>query len=75
MLLCQAVHRSAEPNSIVLVIDKPERAKRIAAMPKACYLTPHYEPHASMLVRLSSVDRKALLDLLNHAWFFVTSGH
>jgi len=54
-------------------IDGARRAKLLAADPTVYYLTPHYAPHASVLVRVSRISRAALAALLEEAMGFVTS--
>jgi hypothetical protein len=73
LLACPALHESAEPNSLVVRIDKDLRAEFIAAEPSVYYVTDHYERYPMVLVRLSSIDRSALRDLLETAWQFATS--
>src|SRR3954462_4153069 len=63
MFACIAVHRSAEPDSLVIRIDRDQRDELIAADPDVYYLTDHYEDGA-VLVRLKRVHRDALRDLL-----------
>ena len=75
MFACLAVHRSAEPDTLVVRIDFDQRQELIAADPKTYYLTDHYVNYPAMLVRLTRVHRDALRDLLLMAWRFVsTSG-
>jgi hypothetical protein len=73
ILTCQAVHRSAEPNSLVVQIGPEERAKLLARDPSIYYVTDHYLPHASILVRLDNIDRKSLESLLKIAWQYVSA--
>src|SRR5262245_35926107 len=73
LLACPALHKSAEPNSLVVRIDVNLRAEFIAAEPSVYYVTGHYEPYPMVLVRLSTIDRGALRDLLEMAWQFATS--
>ena len=73
LLACPALHESAEPNSLVVRIDVDQRAEMIAAEPSVYYVTDHYERYPMVLVRLSSIDRGALRDLLEIAWQFATS--
>jgi hypothetical protein len=73
MLTCPALHKSAEPNSLMVCIGFEERAALLAADPSRYYVTDHYVRYPSMLVRLSEIDRKSLRDLLRTSWEFVTS--
>ena len=67
LLACQATHKSAEPNSIVVKIPIDQREELIAAEPDVYYLTEHYVNYPSVLVRLSKINRDALRDLLGMA--------
>ena len=73
LLTCPAIHRSAEPNTIVVRIDFDQRAELIAADPDVYYLTDHYVNYATVLVRLSRINRDALRDLLRMSWQFANS--
>ena len=73
LLACPALHRSAEPNTLVVRIDFDQRAELIAADPDVYYVTDHYVNYPSVLVRLSRIDRSSLKDLLGMAWRFVSS--
>jgi hypothetical protein len=71
LLACQAIHKSAEPNSLMVCIGRNRRAELLAQSSKWCYLTPHYEPYDAILVRLSRASRKSLRELLSEALEFV----
>ena len=73
MLACPAIHRSAEPNTMVVRMGFDERATLIAADPGAYYVTEHYVNYPSVLVRLSRIHRDAVRDLLGMSSRFVTS--
>jgi hypothetical protein len=73
LLACPAINRSAEPGSLMVRIDLPQRTELLAAEPDVYYLTPHYEPYSSVLVRLERISRESLRNLLGLAWVFVTS--
>jgi hypothetical protein len=73
LLTCPAIHQSAEPNSLAVRIDVDQRAELIAAEPSVYYVTEHYMNYPTLLVRLSSIDRNALRQLLEKAWRFVSS--
>lgn len=68
LLACQAIHKSAEPNSIVVKIPVDQRAELIATDPDIYYVTDHYVNYPSVLVRLSRIHRDSLRDLLGMAW-------
>ena len=71
MFACIAVHKSAEPDSLVVRIDFDRRAELIAEAPGVYYVTDHYVNYPAVLVRLSCVHPDALRDLLSGAWRFV----
>lgn len=73
LLACPAINKSAEPGSIVVRIDFDQREELIAGDPDTYYLTDHYRPYPSVLVRLSKIRADALQDLLGMAWKFVTT--
>jgi hypothetical protein len=72
LLACVPAHRSAEPDSLVVLVDFDDRAELLAADPDVYYVTEHYVAHASVLVRLSRIDPDVLRDLLGMAYKFVT---
>jgi hypothetical protein len=73
LMACLAIHKSAEPGSLVVRIDFDQREALIAEDPNTYYLTDHYVNYPSVLVRLSRIDADALRDLLGAAWRFVTA--
>ncbi|HSC29226.1 MAG TPA: MmcQ/YjbR family DNA-binding protein [Vicinamibacterales bacterium] len=74
MFACKAIHKSAEPDTLVVRMDVDERDELIAADPRTYYLKEHYVDYACVLVRLSRVDREALRGLLLMGWGFVSRG-
>ena len=74
MFACVAIHRSAEPGSLVVCIDFDQRDELVAAEPSVYYLTEHYVDYPVVLVRFSRVHRDALRDLLGMAYRFVSAG-
>ena len=73
LLTCQAMNRSAEPNTLAVRLDVQRRAELIEAEPRVYYVTDHYVNYPTILVRLDEIDRSSLEDLLGMAWRFVTS--
>jgi hypothetical protein len=73
MFACLAVHRSAEPNSLVIRMDFDQRNDLIAAEPKTYYLTDHYVDYPCVLVRLARVRQDALRDLVLTGWRFMSA--
>jgi len=72
LLACIPAHRSAEPGSLVVCVDFHDRAELLAEAPDTYYVTDHYIPYESVLVRLSQIDPNALRDLLGMSYKFVT---
>jgi len=73
MMACQAIHKSAEPNTLVVCMPIADRDELIAADPDTYYLKPHYEDGPCILVRLSKIPPDALRDLLRMGWEFARS--
>ena len=71
MLACQAVHRSAERDSLVVKIGLEDRARLLTAEPDKFYLTPHYVPYPSLLVRVPKMSRSGMRSILQLARRFV----
>jgi hypothetical protein len=74
LLTCPAIHKSAEPNSLMVRIDFDRREALIADAPGTFYVTDHYLPYPAVLVRLSQVSPDVLRDLLRSACRFVSAG-
>jgi hypothetical protein len=74
LLACKAVHRSAEPETLMVRVAAADRDRLIAAAPDIYYLTPHYRLHSSVLVRLKVINPKALQSLFELACEYVASG-
>jgi hypothetical protein len=73
LLACLAVHKSVEPESLVVRIDFEQRAGLLEEAPETYYLTDHYRNYPAVLVRLSRIPIDQLRDLLGASWRFVTS--
>ena len=61
---CMATHKSAEPNTLVVRMDFPQRDAPIEEDPPTYYLKEHYSGYPCVLVRLSRVRPDALRDLV-----------
>jgi hypothetical protein len=72
-LACVPTNKSAEADSIVVRIDPEQRAELIREHPEVYYITDHYAPHPSVLVRLSRIARGDLRELLRDAHRFILS--
>lgn len=70
MFACMAVHRSAEPNTLAVRVDFPDRDELIESDPSVFYLTDHYVNYPCVLVRLGRIETDALRDLLAMGWRF-----
>lgn len=73
MFVCMATHKSAEPNTLVVMMDFADRDALIADDPDIYYLKEHYVNYPCVLVRLSRVHQDALHDLVVGAHRFVRS--
>jgi hypothetical protein len=60
-----AMHRSAEPDTLVVRVALDEREWLFEDAPDIYYITDYYRPYPLVLVRLARVDRGALHDLLS----------
>jgi hypothetical protein len=67
-----AIHKSAEPNSLIVRVDDATRDEMIAEQPELYYCAPHYENYSCVLVRLSRIGRDQLEDLLRLSHRFTT---
>jgi hypothetical protein len=74
LMACHAIHKSAEPGSIVVRVSADERSRLISRDPETYYITDHYEHSAVVLVRLSSISRTELRRLLSVSWQYVYEG-
>jgi len=72
LLACIPVNKSAEANSVAVRIDLEHRAELLRQQPDIYYITDHYAPHATVLVRLSKISRADLKELLHDACRFVS---
>ena len=64
MFACITSHKSAEPNTLAVVIGFDRREELIAEQPDIYYLKEHYVGYPCVLVRLSRVHPDALRDLV-----------
>jgi hypothetical protein len=71
LLVCEAIHKSAEPDSIVVRVSPQLRDRLMAAHPEALYLPDHYAKHSAVVARLARLDRESLRDILGTAWLFM----
>src|SRR6058998_2413620 len=74
MFVCMAVHKSAEPDTLVVRMDFAQRDALVEEDPDTYYLKDHYVGYPCVLVRLSKVHPDSLRDLLGGAYRFVNAG-
>lgn len=67
-----ALHKSAEPNSLIVYVDTAMRDEMIAEQPDVYYTAAHYENYSCVLARLSQLGRDQLEDLLRMSHRYVT---
>jgi hypothetical protein len=77
LVVCPAIHKSAEPNSIMVSLSTEKRSSLLKADPGVYYITEHYAKYSNVLVRLERINDKALQELLIISWQFASadSGH
>jgi hypothetical protein len=68
-----ASHKSAEPNTLVVMMDFADRDALLEDDPDTYYLKEHYLDYPCVLVRLSRVHPDALHDLVTGAHRFVSA--
>ena len=73
MFACIASHKSAEPNSLVVMMDFAARDALIEDDPDTYYLKDHYLNYPCVLVRLSRIRKDALRDLIVGAHAYVNA--
>ena len=71
MFVCIASHKSAEPNSLVVMMAFADRDALVEDDPATYYLKEHYLNHPCVLVRLTRIRLDALRDLVAGAHRFV----
>ena len=73
MFVCIASHKSAEPDTLVVMMDFADRDALIEEDPETYYLKEHYVGYPCILVRLSRVHPDALRDLVVSAHRYVSA--
>jgi hypothetical protein len=73
MIVCMAGHKSAEPDTLVVMMDIADRDALIAEDPQVYYLKDHYVGYPCVLVRLARVHPDALHGLIVGAHRYVTA--
>ena len=73
MLACMAAHKSAGPDTLVVMMDFADRDALIDEDPGTYYLEEHYVGYPCVLVRLARVHPDALRDLVIGAHRYVSA--
>jgi hypothetical protein len=73
MFVCIASHKSAEPNTLVVMMNFADRDALLEDDPDTYYLKEHYVNYPCVLVRLSRVGDDALRDLVAGAHRYVST--
>ena len=73
MFACMASHKSAEPNSLVVMMGFADRDALVEDDPATYYLKEHYVNYPCVLVRLDRIQVDGLRDLVVGAYRFVNS--
>jgi hypothetical protein len=73
MFVCMASHKSAEPDTLVVMMDFADRDALLEDDPGTYYLKEHYVGYPCVLVRLSRVRPDALRDLVIGAHRYVSA--
>src|SRR4030095_7539519 len=71
MFVCIASHKSAEPNSLVVMMAFADRDALVEDDPATYYLKDHYLNYPCVLVRLTRIRLDALRDLVVGAHRFI----
>jgi hypothetical protein len=72
MFVCMASHKSAEPGTLVVMMDFAARDVLVEEDPAVYYLKEHYVGYPCVLVRLSRVHPDALRDLVVGAHRYIS---
>ena len=74
LVVCPAIHKSAEPNSIVVSLSTERRSSLLNTDPRVYYITEHYAKYSNVLVRLDHINDRALQELLIMSWQSASAG-
>lgn len=73
MFACMASHKSAEPDTLVVMMDFADRDALVAEDPDTYYVKEHYVGYPCVLVRLARVHPDALRGLVIGAHRYVSA--
>ena len=71
LMACVPTHKCAEPGSVLIRMDRRDRAAMIVESPNMYYAPPHYQDYDAVLVRLDRLNPELVRDLLVMAHKFV----
>jgi hypothetical protein len=74
LVVCPAIHKSAETNSLVVRLPIERRSRLMEEDPRVYYITEHYARYSNVLVRLDRINEKALQELLVASWQSASTG-
>jgi hypothetical protein len=74
IMVAVPVHKSAEPDSLMVRVDRKRRAVLLKEAPELYYVTDHYLDYDAVLVRLRELSPDSIRPLLLEAYDFVKSG-
>ncbi|MGA7521049.1 MAG: MmcQ/YjbR family DNA-binding protein [Acidobacteriaceae bacterium] len=72
MMACVPTHKTAEPNSLLIRIDRNDRAALLVEAPNLYYAPDHYLGYDGVLIRLAHCTPELAHDLLAMAHKFIT---
>ncbi|HEY1502351.1 MAG TPA: MmcQ/YjbR family DNA-binding protein [Acidobacteriaceae bacterium] len=72
LMACVPTHKSAEAGSVLIRMDRNDRASLLAELPELYYAPDHYLGYDAVLVRIAGLTPELLRDLLAMAHRFVT---
>jgi hypothetical protein len=72
LMACVPTNQAAEPGSLLLRVDRRQRASMLEEAPDIYYVPEHYIAYDGVLVRLDRLTPQLLHDLLTTAYHFVT---
>ena len=73
MLACIATNKSADPDSLVVQVGFVNRDLLIVKDPSTYYVRKHYVSYPVVLVRLKTVSRNDLREVLEMAWRYTSA--
>lgn len=72
IMVCVPTNKSAEPGSLMIRLDRRERAALLEEAPELYYAPDHYLNYDAVLVRLAQLKPELLHDLLAMSYNFIT---